>query len=168
FSGDKLMGGPQAGVLAGTGASIGRLKKNPFFRALRCDRLVMAAMQAVVESYLTSEQTPVLEMMRSSCDELKKRAAEICDALSGVSVKARVGEGKAQVGGGTLPRELIPSVTIDLSTDGKSAAELEALLRQADPPIVGYPSKKKLKLDLRTVFPAQDQILVEQIKRIVG
>lgn len=165
FSGDKLMGGPQAGILAGSAELISRIKRNPFFRALRCDRLVMTAMQAVVDSYLRKEEIPVLEMMQTTIDRLKERAEHICSELIDLPVRVETGEGKAQVGGGTLPRESIPSVTVDLSSDDHSAAELETLFRSADPPIIGYPSKKKFKLDLRTVFPNQDEVLIEQTKR---
>lgn len=168
FSGDKLLGGPQAGILAGKADSIARLKKNPFFRALRCDRLVMTAMQSVVDSYLNEESVPVLQMMSVTLDELRKRAERIRSQIEVSGVQVEIGEGNAQVGGGTLPRERIPSVTIDLRSDAKSATDLEAALRSAEPPIVGYPSKKKLKLDLRTVFPEQDEILIAQIKSLFG
>jgi L-seryl-tRNA(Ser) seleniumtransferase len=171
FSGDKLMGGPQAGIIAGNRESVDRLKRNPFFRALRCDRLVLAAMQAVVDDYLNikgseAPPVPVIDMMKVSCHDLKQRAEKIIEKISDLPLRLDLGEGNAQVGGGSLPRDTIPSVSIDLASDRHSASELAARLRHSEPPIIGYPSKKKLKLDLRTVFPAQDGLLISTLRSL--
>tara|TARA_Y100001934_G_scaffold282794_1_gene398439 strand:- start:9104 stop:10462 length:1359 start_codon:yes stop_codon:yes gene_type:complete len=167
FSGDKLMGGPQAGIIAGNAGHVGRMKRNPFFRALRCDRLVLGAMQAVVDHLLADKPTPVSDMMSASVDELRKRAETIRQALADVSARIEIGEGKAQVGGGTLPRDTIPSVTLDIHATNRSATRLAADLRRSAPPVISYPSQKILKLDLRTVFPEQDETLTKCLGEVL-
>ena len=116
FSGDKLLGGPQAGIVAGKAKLIASLKRDPFFRALRCDKLILSAFEATADIYMRGEQgIPVLEMLHVSNDELRSRAEKIKSALDGLPIKAIVGEGQAQIGGGTLPRSAIASVTLDVA-----------------------------------------------------
>jgi L-seryl-tRNA(Ser) seleniumtransferase len=175
FSGDKLLGGPQAGIIAGKTALISDLKKEPFFRALRCDKLILAALQATSELYLNcggqpdraTLSVPILEMMRFSREELNQRAESICKALADHSIPARIGEGEAQIGGGTMPRSILPSATVDLIPGNISLERFAARLRQGAPPIIGYISGGRFKLDLRTIFPAQDKGLVDAILRVL-
>lgn len=168
FSGDKLLGGPQAGIIAGKARLVARLKREPFFRALRCDKLILSALQTTVDLYLQEEipgVTPVLEMLRLSNEDLKARAERIIAAVQDLPLQARIGAGKAQIGGGTLPHSTLASVTIDLVPSTMALAELAGRLRLAAPPVIGYISGGQFKLDLRTIFPAQDRKLVELIQQ---
>jgi L-seryl-tRNA(Ser) seleniumtransferase len=168
FSGDKLLGGPQAGIIAGKARRVAALKREPFFRALRCDKLILSAMQTTVDHYLSdraADSIPALAMIRVSNDELLARASKIKLALEALPMKTTVGEGKAQIGGGSLPRSVIPSVTLDLRPLNLTLTELATRLRTGSPPVVGYISNGSFKLDLRTVFPRQDEDLFHAVHR---
>ena len=165
FSGDKLLGGPQAGIIAGRERYVRALKKDPFFRALRCDKLVLSALQTTAEVYLQSsvegrgargEGVPILDMLAITQEELEVRAGAIIEGLKGLPVSAKVGEGRVQIGGGTLPKSVVPSLTIDLIPNGISLEELARRLRRGKPPVIGYVSGQRYKIDLKTVFPRQD------------
>jgi L-seryl-tRNA(Ser) seleniumtransferase len=164
FSGDKLLGGPQAGIIAGKARHVRALKREPFFRALRCDKLILAALQTTVDLYLSGETSavPALAMMQLSNDELRQRAEEIIARLHDLPPRPEIGEGKAQIGGGTLPRSTIQSVTLDFAADEPAA--LAARLRRGTPPVIGYIAAGKFKLDLRTIFPRQDDELVSALR----
>jgi L-seryl-tRNA(Ser) seleniumtransferase len=167
FSGDKLLGGPQAGLIAGKSKHVAALKREPFFRALRCDKLILSALQTTVDLYLSgraAEAVPVLTMLQISDDALRSRAENILAAVTGLPLKARVGEGKAQLGGGSLPRSIIPSVAIELQSATLSPGDLAARLRLGTPPVIGYVSGGVFKLDLRTVFPSQDAELIAALR----
>ena len=160
FSGDKLFGGPQAGIVAGRGKIIARLKREPFFRALRCDKLVLAALQATVETYLNGREQdlPVVRMLITSADDLRVRAERIRAVLEAKSsLGCTIGEGKSQIGGGTLPRSVVRSVTLDFAVPDVKA--FAARLRSLSPPVIGYIAGNRFKVDLRTVFPEQDDVL---------
>jgi len=166
-SGDKLLGGPQAGIIAGRAKLVGALKREPFFRALRCDKLILSALQTTVDQYLdgsAESRIPVLQMLKASNKELEGRARKIIDELNGLPVKAIAGKGRAQIGGGTLPRSIIPSVTVDLLPANLSLPEFARRLRAETPSIIGYLSNGWFKLDLRTVFLPQDEQIVRAIK----
>ncbi len=167
FSGDKLLGGPQAGLIAGKARWVRALKKEPFFRALRCDKLVLSALQATVDLYLAGDAEkaiPALGMLRIPVDALRARARAIVEALAGLPVGAAVGEACGRVGGGTLPKAEIPSVTVDLQPHlPLTHAAFAARLRQGSPPVIGYVAGDRFRLDLRTVFPAQDATLARVI-----
>jgi len=166
FSGDKLLGGPQAGILAGKEKLVAALKREPFFRALRCDKLILSALETTVDLYLTGraqETIPALAMLRVSTEELHARAEKIKVALEALPMKTVIGEGKSQIGGGTLPRSAIPSVTLDLQPLNISVTDFAVRLRGGSPPVVGYVAAGRFKLDLRTVFPRQDEELFRAI-----
>jgi L-seryl-tRNA(Ser) seleniumtransferase len=168
FSGDKLFGGPQAGVIAGKGKWVAALKREPFFRALRCDKLILSALQTTVELYLggrATQSVPVLAMLHVSLDELRARADKIAASLSGVAARVSVGAGKGQMGGGTLPRSVIPSVTIEVQPEMATVGEVAARLRRGSPPVIGYVSGGRLKLDLRTVRPTQDEAVISALRQ---
>ena len=158
FSGDKLLGGPQAGIIAGKERYVRGLKKDAFFRALRCDKLVLSALQTTAEIYLQSsaEGVPILDMLAITRKELEMRAEAIIEGLNGLPVSAKVGEGRVQIGGGTLPKSVVPSLTIDLSPSTISLEEFARRLRIGKPPVIGYVSGQRYKIDLKTVFPRQD------------
>jgi len=166
-AGLKLLGGPQAGIIAGKAKLIAALKRDPFFRALRCDKLILSALEATADIYLRGQGgIPVLEMLHASNDDLRSRAEKIRSALDGLPIKARVGEGQAQIGGGTLPRSAIASVTLDLVHGAIKPQEIAARLRDHAVPVIGYVARGSLKLDLRTIFPRQDAELIAAIRAV--
>jgi L-seryl-tRNA(Ser) seleniumtransferase len=164
FSGDKLLGGPQAGIIAGKARHVAALKREPFFRALRCDKLILVALQTTVDLYLSGEvkAVPALAMMQLSNDELRQRAEKIIACLHALPLRPKIGEGKAQIGGGSLPRSTILSITLDFTVDGP--ATFAARLRRGALPVIGYIAAGKFKLDLRTIFPRQDEELVSALR----
>lgn len=170
-SGDKLLGGPQAGIIAGRARRLAALKREPFFRALRCDKLVMAALEATIDEYLRAPKSaataalPVLGLLRGDCDTLRRRAERLKTALADLPLEVGVGRGRAQAGGGTLPQAIIESVTLDLVPAGMSLDQLAARLREVSVPVLGYLGGGRFKIDLRTVFPDQDTALAEAIRQ---
>jgi L-seryl-tRNA(Ser) seleniumtransferase len=158
FSGDKLFGGPQAGIIAGKKRFVTALKREPLFRALRCDKLCLAALQTTVDLHLDQKfrEIPTLALLQTSEDALRARAAAIASNLADLPMKIAIGRGKAKAGGGTLPKSNVPSVTIDFLPRDSSLAEFAASLRASTPPVIGYIADNRFKLDLRTIFPRQD------------
>jgi len=173
FSGDKLLGGPQAGIIAGKAKQIAALKREPLFRALRCDKLILSALETTVEQYLKKREgvaesmdVPVIAMLRAPLDELRARAEKFVIALVGLPINASVGEGRVQVGGGTLPRSTLESVTLEITHGTLKPDEVSARLRENSVPIVGYIGRGKFKLDLRTIFPRQDAEVMKAIRAL--
>ncbi len=172
FSGDKLLGGPQAGLIAGKAKWVATLKREPFFRALRCDKLILAALQTTVDLYLsgavlTEERAatvPTIDMLRAGEQELRIRAEKIVSALADAPFAASLGRGKGQIGGGTLPRSVLPSVTVDLQPANIHLKDFAARLRQSAPPLIGYVANGRFKLDLRTIFPHQDAAVIRIVR----
>jgi L-seryl-tRNA(Ser) seleniumtransferase len=162
FSGDKLFGGPQAGIIAGKKRFVTALKREPLFRALRCDKLCLAALQATVDLHLDQKvgEIPTLSLLQTSEDALRVRAAAIASRLADLPMKIAIGRGKAKTGGGTLPKSNVPSVTIDFIPRDRSLAEFAASLRASNPPVIGYIADNRFKLDLRTIFPQQDDSVI--------
>jgi L-seryl-tRNA(Ser) seleniumtransferase len=173
FSGDKLLGGPQAGVIAGNALMVAALKKNPLFRALRCDKLILAGLQTTVDLHLNAasgdgaEEVAVVELIRLPADALRRRADALAAQLVDVPLRATVGEATSQIGGGTLPRSAIPSITLDLFPTHVSLDLFSAALRAGAPPVVAYISDGRVRIDLRTVFPRQDAELATAIRKAV-
>jgi L-seryl-tRNA(Ser) seleniumtransferase len=166
FSGDKLFGGPQAGIIAGKKRFIAALKREPLFRALRCDKLTFAALQATVDLHLNQSisEIPALAVLRISDDELRARAEALAGRLQGLPVQIAIGRGTVKAGGGTLPKSVMPSVTIDILPENCSVGDFAASLRTSNPPVIGYIAHERFKLDLRTIFPQQDDIVVDAIR----
>src|SRR5438105_3670028 len=166
FSGDKLFGGPQAGIIAGKRRHIAALKREPFFRALRCDKLILTALQTTVDLYLAgkSSELPVLAMLDITNDELRVRAEALLSQIRDLALRSSIGEAEAHVGGGSLPRAVIFSVTLDLLPHKVSVEDFAATLRRGSPPIIGYVAGGKFKLDLRTIFPRQDAQVVSALR----
>jgi L-seryl-tRNA(Ser) seleniumtransferase len=166
FSGDKLFGGPQAGIIAGKKRFVSALKREPLFRALRCDKLIFTALQATVDLHLNQSTSaiPALALLQVPKDELRGRAAAMFGRLRGLPLQITIGRGKAKVGGGTLPRSLLSSITIDILPDNCSVQEFASALRRSTPPIIGYIANDRFKLDLRTIFPHQDDLVVDAIR----
>src|SRR5437764_1066315 len=166
FSGDKLLGGPQARIIAGKRRHIAALKREPFFRALRCDKLILTALQTTVDLSLAGKMCglPVLAMLDITYDELRVRAEALLSQIRDLPLRSSIGQGKAQVGGGSLPRAVISSVTLDLLPHKVSVEDFATTLRCGSPPIIGYVAGGKFKLDLRTIFPRQDAQVVSALR----
>ena len=168
FSGDKLLGGPQAGIIVGRARIVAALKHEPLFRAMRCDKMILASLESTVDLHLLGGAgIPVVDMLRGEEPPLAARAAAIVDALIGLPVSTTVGSGRAQIGGGALPRSEIASVTVDLKHHTRSAQDLAQRLRAQPVPVVGYIARGRLRLDLRTIFPRQDALLIAAISAAV-
>jgi L-seryl-tRNA(Ser) seleniumtransferase len=164
FSGDKLFGGPQAGIIVGRRRMVDALKREPLFRALRCDKLVLSALEATVDAYLRGDaRIPVLEMMRVTSEELRERAARMVAALDGLPLAVRIGVSSSRIGGGTLPRSALASVTVDVKHPTLGAQDLAARLRERPVPLIGYVSRGSVRLDLRTVYPQQDADVIDAL-----
>ena len=168
FSGDKLLGGPQAGLIAGRAKLVTALKKEPFFRALRCDKLILSALQTTVDLYLDDrarEEVPALTMLGYRHEELDSRAHRILAALEHEPIKGKIVEGKAQVGGGTLPRSIVPSIALALQPASVRLEDFSSRLRTGNPPVIGYIAQNRFNLDLRTILPGQDADLISALRR---
>ncbi len=166
FSGDKLFGGPQAGIIAGKKRFIAALKREPLFRALRCDKLIFAALQATVDLHLNQSTSviPAIALLQVSEDELRARAAAIASRLEDSPLRIAIGRGAVKVGGGTLPKSTMSSVTIDIVPGNCSLVDFAARLRASNPPVIGHIANARFKLDLRTIFPQQDDAVVDAIR----
>ena len=166
FSGDKLFGGPQAGIIVGKKRLIAALKAEPVFRALRCDKLVFAALQTTVDLHLNQvlSEIPALALLQIPKDELRARAAAMVTRLQGLPVKITIGTGAAKVGGGTLPQSTVPSITIDFLPENSSLEDFVRTLRRSSPPVIGYIAGGRFKLDLRTIFSHQDDLVIDAIR----
>jgi L-seryl-tRNA(Ser) seleniumtransferase len=166
FSGDKLFGGPQAGIIVGRKRFITALKREPLFRAFRCDKLCLAALQATVDLHLDQKigEIPALELLQVSEEALRVRAVAISSRLQDLPLKIAIGYGCAKAGGGSFPKAKVPSVTIDVAPDNSSLAEFAATLRASNPPVIGYVTDDRFKLDLRTIFPQQDDFVIKAIR----
>ena len=165
FSGDKLLGGPQAGIIAGKSKHIAALKKHPFFRALRCDKLILSALQHTAEIYLRGdgETLPLNQILRADSKQLKRRATKLAKALAELPITVAVAEGESQVGGGALPQATLPSITLDLVPENFSLKDFATRLRRASTPVIGVISNQRFRLDLRTIFPEQEKQLLQSI-----
>ena len=170
YSGDKLLGGPQAGLLSGRSDLIKRMRANSLFRALRVDKLIYAALESTLLAYVKCDYDaiPTLGMMRLSKQEIASRAEMLAKSLDPLPPKLKIDliDGESVVGGGAAPSSVLPTRILALSCSGLSADELAARLRASDPPIIARIEEGRVLLDLRTVFPDQDQTIVDVLRRI--
>ena len=169
-SGDKLFGGPQAGIIAGKADLVAGLKKEPFFRALRCDKLILTGLQEVVTEYLSQSgdstpELPLARMLSLKPDDLRPRAEQIVACL-GKAAPVTIGEGISRCGGGTMPKAEIPSVTLDCRPKNMSLKKLAQQLLAGEPAVIGYVADDCFKIDLRTVFPEQDEAIARNLLAI--
>ena len=161
FSGDKLLGGPQAGILVGGRAIVARLKKNPWNRALRIDKLTIAALEATLYAYeagTARETIPTLRVLTEPLADVRRRARRLLARLDTVTrqrLAPHLVEDHAQVGGGALPTVQLPTVGLAVGATPAAARELDAALRTGDPPVIGRMLDDRLFLDCRTVLPQQ-------------
>jgi len=169
YSGDKLLGGPQAGLISGQSETVARIRSNPLFRALRVDKLTYAALEATLLAYLRHDHNaiPAVRMMRLSAEEIGRRAHALGDTLRAKAPKLELDviEGASVIGGGAAPGATLPTVLLAVSFQGLSADELAARLRAHQPPIVARVEQGKVLLDLRTVFPEQDAVIADALSQ---
>jgi L-seryl-tRNA(Ser) seleniumtransferase len=165
FSGDKLLGGPQAGIVVGAADLVARLRRHPLTRAIRPDKMTIAALAATLDHYLREEApraVPVWRMIAASVDDLAARAERLAAAVQALGVPAAVVPGVATVGGGSLPDETLPSRLVAVRVEGE--AELAARLRGGHPPVVARLERDQLLLDLRTILPEEDDALLDALR----
>ena len=170
YSGDKLLGGPQAGLISGNSELIARMRANSLFRALRVDKLIYAALEATLLAYVRRDHDaiPTLRMMRLSKEAIGERAEMLAARIVSPRLKGEVVDGESIVGGGAAPSSVLPTLVLALTCEGLSADELAARLRGSDPPIIARVDEARVLLDLRTVFPEQDAAVVAALNRIVA
>ncbi len=161
YSGDKLLGGPQAGIISGRTDLVARLRANSLFRALRVDKLTYAALEATLLAYVKRDPDaiPTLKMMRLTTKEIGKRAAAIAAHARSAKLEIEIVDGESVIGGGAAPSSVLPTQLLALSCSDLSAEQLAARLRASDPPIISRIEQGKVLLDLRTVFAEQDSIV---------
>lgn len=161
FSGDKLLGGPQAGLLVGRSELIGRLRRNPLFRALRVDKLTYQALETTLRHLVLGriEEVPALRMIAEPAERIRERAEALCKRLAGVP--ASVVPGESLVGGGSTPEQPLPTWLVAIAADDPSA--LERRLRLGEPPVIARVEKERVLLDLRTVFPEEEDELARAV-----
>ncbi len=169
FSGDKLLGGPQAGIIAGDAGLLARVKTEPFFRAVRCDKLILTVLQECIDDYLRSKgeerpDIPVLNFLALPLEDLKARAEGIVAALDGLPVRSAIVETTSHTGGGTMPRAEFPSLALEIEPTGMGIEKLAESLRSTNPAVIGYVHEDKFLLNLRTVFPSQDKALTSALR----
>jgi len=168
YSGDKLLGGPQAGMLSGRSDLIARMRSNSLFRALRVDKLTYAALEATLLAYVKGDHDaiPALRVMRLSKEEIGTRAQALARKIKSSWLSIEVLDGESVIGGGAAPSAILPTELLAMTFEGWSADELSARLRASDPPVIARVEEGRVLLDLRTVFPEQDEALVQAISKI--
>lgn len=166
MSGDKLLGGPQAGIILGKQAVVSRLRKNPFTRAMRVDKLTLSALEATLRIYLDParalKEIPVLAMLTENVDQIEARARAVAARLASHGIEAEVVSSSASVGGGAFPTAEIPSRAIAIKGD---AAGIEERLRHGEPAVIGRIADGQLLLDMRSVIPHEDATLTTAVLR---
>ncbi len=173
FSGDKLLGGPQAGIIAGKTQWVSQLRHNPLFRALRVDKLTLTILESTLISFLKGrehEEVPVVRMMGESLRELENRAGAIVNRLNleGSKFDVRIIDGMSVIGGGSAPEAGLPTKLIALRSSRQSTNQMESQLRQADPPVIARVEDDQLLLDLRTVFRDEEDDLVTALNNLMS
>jgi L-seryl-tRNA(Ser) seleniumtransferase len=166
FSGDKLLGGPQCGIIAGRKHLVDRLRTQPLMRALRADKITFAILEATLAEYLAGRAAttiPVQQMLHASAEAIEARTQELAARLAAAGWQVAMISGSSAVGGGSAPGLALPTVLLVISRDGESAAATEAWLRTLDPPVVARIQDDRVVLDLRTVSPAQDGTLMTML-----
>lgn len=172
FSGDKLLGGPQAGIIIGKKKYIDRMKKNQLTRALRIDKFTAAALELVLQEYLSEEKAvqniPVLRMITEPLEEVRKRAASLGRMMRAAKLPAsiEVNPCESQIGGGSLPLERIPSMAVMIRPEKISVAELEERMRHLPVPIIPRTSNDRVILDARTLQKKDIKLIADQLKEL--
>jgi L-seryl-tRNA(Ser) seleniumtransferase len=170
YSGDKLLGGPQAGLITGRGDLVQRMRSNSLFRALRVDKLTYAALEATLLAYIKRDHNavPALRMMQLSKAEITKRAEILVSGINSQTIVADLIDGESLIGGGSAPSAVLPTTLIALISSSLTANELATRLRAWNPPVIARVEDGRVLLDLRTVFPAQDQVLRQMLGQLAA
>jgi L-seryl-tRNA(Ser) seleniumtransferase len=169
FSGDKMLGGPQAGVIAGSRAIVDRVRENPLMRALRVDKMTYAALEATLRLYergCAESEVPVIRAMARTRDRIGERArgfGESVDRMTGGRVRASIEDGESVIGGGSAPEVKLPTVLVAIEGGELSASQIEARLRGYSVPVITRTEHDRVLIDLRTVEPGEEAIMLEAI-----
>ncbi len=174
YSGDKLLGGPQAGLISGRVNLVSRMRSNSLFRALRVDKLTYATLEATLMAYVKRDHDaiPTLKMMRFSKAEIEGRARAFAEKLKGDDgnphgeIKVEIVDGESVIGGGAAPSSVLPTKLVAVTSSRLSADELSAKLRQSNPPILARVEDGRVLFDLRTVFPSQDAVVIDALRQL--
>lgn len=168
FSGDKLLGSVQAGLIVGKRGLIDRLRRHPLYRALRSDKIRLAALEAtLIEHQRGARQgVPVLRMLSLTREDLQNRSIGLVSKVSNTNLTARLEDSESAIGGGAGPTANLPTVLIALTHTARSAQEIESALRNSSTPIVTRISEGKVLLDLRTVFPHQEKLVLDALNHL--
>jgi L-seryl-tRNA(Ser) seleniumtransferase len=162
FSGDKLLGGPQAGIIVGRNALLTRIRAHPLMRALRVDKMTYAALEATLEEYAADRadaNVPVAAMIAMPLDAIERRARALADALSATGIHASVVDGESTIGGGSAPGATLPTKLVAIEHEA-SPQQIERRLREYDVPVIARIENDRVVLDLRTVDPSDDRLLL--------
>ena len=167
YSGDKLLGGPQAGLISGREDLVKKMRGNSLFRALRVDKLTYAALEATLLAYVKRDYAaiPVLRMMELPKAEIARRAEALVATL-GTNLQADLVDGESLLGGGSAPSAVLPTTLIALTCKNLRADQLAARLRGSDPPVIARVEDGRVLLDLRTVLPEQDRVLSQVLAQV--
>lgn len=168
FSGDKLMGGPQAGIIAGSTAAVGLVRRHPLMRALRVDKMTYAALEATLQEYAAGRAAatvPVARMIALTIDDIAPRAEALARQLQ-AGAGAEIFDGTSTIGGGSAPGSALPTRLVALNHPALSAVQIEERLRASDPPVIARIDNGRVVLDLRTVAPEEDGMLLEVLRRL--
>ena len=170
YSGDKLLGGPQAGLISGSSELVAHMRSNSLFRALRADKLIYAALESTLLAYVrrNHDAIPTLRMMRLSKGDISLRAEALAARIGVPALKVEIVDGESILGGGAAPSSVLPTRLLAVTCEGLSADEIASHLRGAEPPIIARVEEGRVLLDLRTVFPEQDAAVVTALHRIVA
>jgi L-seryl-tRNA(Ser) seleniumtransferase len=170
YSGDKLLGGPQAGLISGSSELVARMRSNSLFRALRADKLIYAALESTLLAYVrrNHDAIPTLRMMRLSKGDISLRAEALAARIGVPALKVEIVDGESILGGGAAPSSVLPTRLLAVTCEGLSADEIASHLRGAEPPIIARVEEGRVLLDLRTVFPEQDAAVATALHRIVA
>ena len=169
FSGDKLMGGPQSGIIAGARRFVNRIRKNPLMRTYRVEKLIYGALETTLLSYRTGnafEDIPVLRLVATPESEVQKRARRFLRRISKrlpTDIGLRLTEGKSLIGGGSCPQSELPTTLLVIESDAVRPAVIDACLREQNPPVIARVEDDRVLLDLRTVFKSQEDLLEEKV-----
>lgn len=174
FSGDKLLGGPQAGIIVGKKKYIDKMKKNQLTRALRVDKLTISALEATLRMYLDEQKAinniPTLKMLTYKIEELEQKAIKLFNKISSLNldINIKIEDGLSQVGGGSMPTEVMKTKVISIVPNNISVSNLERKMRLSKSHIIGKIYDNKYILDIRTIFEDEFDIIVNEINNIVN
>jgi L-seryl-tRNA(Ser) seleniumtransferase len=169
FSGDKMLGGPQAGIIVGRKLLVQQLQKHPLMRALRVDKLTLAALEGTLVEYRAGRAlvtVPVLRMLSATAESIEARAQQLASRVNGAAWHVTLMSGASAVGGGSAPGIDLDTVLLGLQHTALPAHELEQRLRRLDPPIIARIEHDRVILDLRTVLEEQDEALAAALAQL--